>query len=164
LSRLLAGRGLDVTRLSERLGQLGEGQALTWGLMPSPADTLTLFQFGSGPRTFPAVRRLHQYLEERIAPSRQFYFHDLTGQIAPAGNLDELIDRLRTLDLSVLTFHFQRGDYGRWIRDVLHDKTLARWIDRLHTTDLSGEALRLALLDDLERRHRMLGRLTQPVG
>jgi hypothetical protein len=63
------------------------------------------------------------------------------------------------VDLTVLTYHFQRGDFGRWIRDVLHDETLARWVDRLQTVDLSGEALRLALLDTLEQRRRVLGRL-----
>jgi hypothetical protein len=32
-------------------------------------------------------------------------------------------------------------------------------LDRLHTADLSGEALRLALLDVLEQRLRVLERL-----
>lgn len=159
LSHLLAGRGLKVTGLAKRLGRLDEGQALVWGLMPSPADALTPLWFRTGPRIFPRMHRLHQYLEERVAPSQQFYFHDQAGQIAPAGNLSELIDRMRTLDLAAIVFHFQRGDYGRWVRDVLHDETLARWLDRLQTTDLSGEALRLALLDALEQRQRVLERL-----
>jgi hypothetical protein len=42
---------------------------------------------------------------------------------------------------------------------VLHDKTLARWLDRLHSAEISGEALRLALLDALEQRLRVLERL-----
>jgi hypothetical protein len=66
---------------------------------------------------------------------------------------------LRSLDLSVIAYHLQRGDFGRWIRDVLHDETLARWVDRLQSVDLSGEALRFALLDTLEQRRRVLGRL-----
>lgn len=159
LSRLLASRGLDVTGLPERLGQLGEGQALIWGLMRSPADTLSLLRFRSRPHIFPAMRRLHQYLEERVDPSHQFYFRDPTGRTTPAGNLSELIDRVHTLDLAALNFHFQRGDYSRWIQDVLHDETLARWVDRLRTADLSGEALRQALLDALEQRYRVLRRL-----
>jgi hypothetical protein len=32
-------------------------------------------------------------------------------------------------------------------------------VDRLQAADLSGEALRLALLDTLEQRHRLLERL-----
>jgi hydroxymethylpyrimidine pyrophosphatase-like HAD family hydrolase len=159
LSHLLASRGLNTTGLPESLGQLGEGQALVWGLTPSANESLTLLRFGAGPRIFPGMHHLYRYLEGRVASSLQFYFHDQTGRSLPAGNLGELIDRVRTLDLAVVTFHFQRGDFARWIRQVLHDETLARWLDRLHTADLAGEALRLALLDALEQRLRMLERL-----
>lgn len=159
LGRLLADQGLDITRLDAQLAELGEGQALAWGAMPSPADTLTALKFRVGPRTFPKMHRLHRYLEKRAAMPKQFYFEDPAGQIAPAGNLGELIVRLRALDLDVMASHFQRGDYSRWIRDVLQDDTLARWVDRLQGADLSGEALRQALLEVLEQRHRMLERL-----
>jgi hydroxymethylpyrimidine pyrophosphatase-like HAD family hydrolase len=159
LGRLLATRGLDVTGLPESLGQLSEGQALIWRLTPSTNEALTPLRFGAGPRIFPGMQRLHRYLEERVASSRQFYFHDQTGHTLPAGNLGELIDRVRTLDRAVVAFHFQRGDFARWIRDVLHDETLARWLDRLHAAELSGEALHLALLDALEQRLRVLERL-----
>jgi len=159
LSYLLASRGLKVAGLAEHLGRLGEGQVLVWGVMPSPANGLMPLRFKAGPRIFPRMHRLHQYLGERVAPAQQFYFHDQRRQTPPAGNLSELIERIRTLDPAVVTFHFQRGDYSQWIRDVLHDETLARWLDRLQAADLSGEALRLALLDVLEQRHRLLERL-----
>jgi hydroxymethylpyrimidine pyrophosphatase-like HAD family hydrolase len=159
LSSLLASHGLDVDRLPDRLGQLDEGEALIWGLAASTNDTLTPLRFGAGSRIFPGMRRLHRYLEGRVAPSRQFYFHDQTGRSLPAGNLGELIERVRTLDLVVVTFHFERGDFARWIRDVLRDETLARWLDRLHSAEISGETLRLALLDALEQRLRVLERL-----
>lgn len=159
LGRLLASRSAEVTGLADRLNRLGEGQALVWGLAPSTDATLTPLRFSVGPRTFHKMRRLHLYLEQKVAPSQRFYFHDETGHTPPAGNLSELIDRVRTLDLDVITFHFQRGDFSRWIRDVLHDETLARWMDRLHTTDMTAEALHLALLDALEQRYRVLERL-----
>jgi hydroxymethylpyrimidine pyrophosphatase-like HAD family hydrolase len=159
LSHLMARQGLDVNELPERLAQLGEGQALIWGLTPSATDELTVLKFGAGPRVFPGVQRLHRYLEDTVASSKQFYFHDEVGHSLPAGNLAELIERVRTVDHAVITFHFQRGDFARWIRAVLHDRTLARWVDRLYSTELSGETLRLALLDTLEQRLRVLERL-----
>jgi hydroxymethylpyrimidine pyrophosphatase-like HAD family hydrolase len=161
LSHLLASHGLDVNGLPQHLGQLDEGQALVWGLAPSATGAPTPLRFGAGPRIFPGMHRLHRYLEDRVAPSKQFYFHDQPRHSLPAGNLGELIERLRTLDLAVVTFHFQRRDFARWIRDVLHDETLARWLDRLHGAELSGETLRLALLDALEQRLRVLERLIQ---
>jgi hypothetical protein len=159
LGELVAERDIDATGLAEDLSKLGEGQALTWGLMPSTGDSLMPLRFSIGPRAFPKMRRLHLYLEKRVDPSERFYFNDKSGRTPPAGNLIELIDRLRTLDLAVVTFHFQRGDFCRWIRDVLHDERLTLWIERLQSTDLSGEELRLILLDVLEQRYRVLERL-----
>jgi hydroxymethylpyrimidine pyrophosphatase-like HAD family hydrolase len=159
LGNLLASHGLDVDGLPERLGQLDEGQALIWGLATSTNDALRPLRFRTGSRIFPGMRRLHRHLEDNVAPSKQFFFHDQTGHSLPAGNLGELVDRMQTLDLAVITFHFERGDFARWIRDVLHDETLARWLARLHGAELSGEALRQALLDALEQRLRVLGRL-----
>lgn len=156
MRELMAERGADVTGLAEHLSRLGEGQALIWGLVPSTEDSLMPLRFAIGPRAFPKMRRLHLYLEKRVAPSERFYFNDKSGHTPPAGNLIEWIDRLRTLDLAVVTFHFQRGDFRRWIRDVLHDERLTLWIERLQSTDLSGEELRLAFLDVLKQRYRVL--------
>jgi hypothetical protein len=157
LGRLLAERGLDLTDLADRLSLLDDGQALTWGLAPAPSLTALTFQLGS--YAFAKLQRLHEVLETRIPPAQRFYFHDPSGHAKPAGSLVELIDRLRTLDAAVLVAHFANGDFSRWIRDVLHDETLARWLDRMQTASLSGEALRVALLDTFEQRQRMLERL-----
>jgi hydroxymethylpyrimidine pyrophosphatase-like HAD family hydrolase len=159
LRAMLIERGLDVTGLAERLSKLGEGQALVWGLTTSPGDSLVPLKFSMGPRAFSKMRRLHLYLEEPVAASKRFYFKDKTGRTPSAGNLAELIDRLHILDPAVITFHLQRGDFCRWVRDVLHDERLTLWIERLQTTGLSGEPLRLALLDVLEQRYRVLERL-----
>ena len=159
LGRWLEARGLEVTQLADRLDALTEGQALVWGLTPTSDHSLVDVAFQLGPSTFPHMQRLQQYLEDVVAPAKQFYFTNQTGYVAPAGNLGELIDRLRTIDLTALTYHFERGDFSRWIRNVLHDETLARWLDRVQSANLSGEALREALLDAFEQRRRILERL-----
>lgn len=152
---------LDVSDLDERLDNLSEGKALIWGLMPlcHSEQGLVPIKFSVGPRVFPKMHRLFQLLEARVDRPLRFYFQDKTGHSMPAGNLSEFIDRVRILNLDVLKYHFWRGDFSRWIRDVLHDETLARWVDRLRATDLSGEALRQVLLDTLEQRQQVLQRL-----
>jgi hypothetical protein len=157
LSALLADRGLDAQDLTGQLDKLGEGQALMWGLTGQLGQAPVKLKFSLGPQIFPQMQRLYRYLEEKVAPPQQFYFHE--SQVPPAGNLSDLIARIRIVDLTVIEFHFERGDLSHWVRDVLHDETLARWLDRLQVADLSGEALRLALLDTLEQRHRVLERL-----
>ena len=159
LSGLLADRGFDVTGLPVRLDALGEGQALIGGVTPSLANTLITLKFQVGSRVFPNMHNLYQHLEETVTPTKQFYFHDETAKTPPAGNLSEFIDRIEILDLSVVAYHFQRGDFSRWIRTVLHDETLARWLDRLQTTDLSGESLRQAMIEAFKQRHHALERL-----
>jgi hypothetical protein len=150
-----------VDSLAERLGHLDEGQGLVWGLTPSLSHTLRPLRFGTGPQVFPRMDRIHHHLEGRVAPSKQFYFHHAGGVGLPAGNLRELIERVRAVDPDAIAFHSQRGDFARWIRDVLHDQTLARWLDRLRGAELSGAALRRAVLDALELRLRHLERLVQ---
>ncbi len=166
LAHTLSQRNIDVTGLSERLGTLGEGRAVTWGLDDPPphhtdthTQSLVPFKFSIGPRTFPEMHRFHRYLEEKVEPAQRFYFHDAMGHTPPAGNLREMIDRIHALNLQVVQFHFRRGDFTRWIREVLRDETLARWLDRLHATDLDGESLRQALLEALQQRYHVLDRV-----
>lgn len=157
LSSLLADWGLGTQDLAEQLDKLGEGQALMWDPTGQLDQAPVKLKFSLGPQTFPQMQRLYRYLEEKVAPPQQFYFHE--SQAPPAGNLSDLIARMRVVDPAVVEFHFERGDLSRWIRDVLQDETLARWLDHLQTASLTGEALRLALLETLEQRHRVLERL-----
>lgn len=159
LRQVMASRGLQADDLPDRLAQLGARHALTWGLTSSATDELKVLRLGAGPRVLPGVQRLHRYLEDTVAPSKQFYFHDEGRHSLPAGNLAELIERVSSVDPAVIAYHFQRGDFVRWVRDVLHDRTLARWLERLRSAELSGEELGPAILDTLEQRLRLLERL-----
>jgi len=101
--------------------------------------------------SFAEMSPSYRGLEKKfIAPKQWFYFKDDEGRTKPACNLGELIERLHTVDLTVLTFHFQRGDFTRWVENVLHNDTLARQLQSLNIKTLSGEVLRYTLLDILE--------------
>lgn len=162
LGRWLSARGIDATRLAEQLDRLSEGQALLGGPTPASSWALLPVRFPLGTHTFSQMRQLHRYLDEKVTLPQQFYFHEETGRIPPAGNLAELLDRLPWLDAATVTLHFEQGDFARWIRDVLCDEALARWLGRLRSVGLSGEALRAILIDMFDQRLRMLERLEDP--
>ncbi len=71
-----------------------------------------------------------------------------------AGNLTELIDHLKHVDLASIEFHMERGDISRWVRDILGDSELASRINKLQR--LRGEKLRNELIDTLQNRIKEL--------
>jgi len=80
------------------------------------------------------------------------FFEDVgkyTGRLAT--NLNDFCEIVRTIDEKSLTFHFQRGDYERWIKESLHDAQLARRLKMIKKSS-SGEDLRNKILHTVKRR------------
>jgi hypothetical protein len=76
-----------------------------------------------------------------------------------AANLWEFRQALNDVPLETLQFHLTRGDYERWILDVLRDEELARRIRKLGGRNLDGDELRRALFDTVSNRYDELERL-----
>jgi tetratricopeptide (TPR) repeat protein len=113
--------------------------------------------------SFTGVLQSYRDLEQKIIPQEQwFYFGDGVNHALPAGNLREFMDRLRSLDLTALTIHFERGDFAHWMRDVLKSETLECELERLKNQQLSGESLRRALLDALEMETCIVAEVEDP--
>ncbi len=62
-----------------------------------------------------------------------------TGQFAQC--LDDFAEKLKWAPSRSIEFHFKRGDFARWIRDVLGDETLAMRINEIDEANY-GESLR----------------------
>ncbi|MEM3833105.1 MAG: DUF5752 family protein [Thermoprotei archaeon] len=71
-----------------------------------------------------------------------------------AGNLIQLIEHLKNIDISSIEFHMERGDIARWIKDVLGDYKLSKMIRKIQ--NLHGEDLRKELINILQNRIKQL--------
>ena len=88
-----------------------------------------------------------------VPPDQSFlFFEDIgkyTGRLA--ANLADFCENMKTIDIKSVTFHFERGDYERWIKEILHDAELARKLKRIKKSS-SGEELRNKILQAVRKR------------
>jgi predicted heme/steroid binding protein len=80
-------------------------------------------------------------------------FHFATGMYTgeTAISLFSFYEELRTIDLLSVQFHFQRGDFQKWIRTTLGDEELAARIDKISST-LNAEEVKKTLLKTVQER------------
>ncbi|MGC8939686.1 MAG: DUF5752 family protein [Candidatus Bathyarchaeia archaeon] len=97
-----------------------------------------------------------------VPREKAFYFFTSIGNYTgmSACSLKEFMEKVNEVNVKSLEFHLQRGDFEKWINEVLEDAKLAEEIGRLRTTNIAGESLRNQLYMTLARELR---RLTSPV-
>jgi len=75
-------------------------------------------------------------------------------------SLDEFYATLKTVDLSSIRFHMERGDFERWLRHVVGDDKLADKLVTISNQKLTGESLRMKILATMESRIKELKGMT----
>ncbi len=82
-------------------------------------------------------------------------FHFTTGNGVYTGNtaisLADFAQKLETVDVDSILFHYPRGDFQKWIDDTLGDKQLANQMCFIKTS-ISGEELRNQLIKLVQKR------------
>ncbi len=88
-----------------------------------------------------------------VPPDQAFLFFEEIGKYTgrSARNLDEFFEIVETIDVRSLTFHFRRGDFGKWIGKSINDVQLAGRLKRIKES-ISGEELRNKILSVVRRR------------
>lgn len=71
-----------------------------------------------------------------------------------AASLKEFLQKINEINIKSLEFHAQRGDFEKWIKEVLGDADLARDIKNLSGLNLSGENLRNRIYSVVSRKIR----------
>ncbi|PVX25156.1 MAG: alpha-amylase [Candidatus Bathyarchaeum sp.] len=77
-------------------------------------------------------------------------------------SLAEFFSALKTIEISSIHYHIERGDFERWLSQVVGDDMLADQISKINRSNrkLKGEALRKKVLVVTERRLKQLNKLT----
>jgi len=89
-----------------------------------------------------------------IVPYAQgFHFCTANGNSTgvTAIGLVDFAEKLKTIDIGSIDFHFRCGDFQKWVRDILGDGDLAEKISQTEK-GLCGEDLRTELLETINSR------------
>ena len=93
----------------------------------------------------------------RIVPQAQgFHFYIAIGHYCGVSScsLEEFADALQYVCSEAIVFHFGRGDFQSWIRNIIGDAELARQIDDIMmcSRQLSTECCRKELVETVRIR------------
>ena len=84
-----------------------------------------------------------------------FCFADQVYSMVTATSLSDFVEKLGGIDDRAILFHYPRGDFQAWIREVLGDNELANRMCFIEP-NLSGEKLRTELQKIVQTRIKEL--------
>jgi alpha-amylase len=94
----------------------------------------------------------------KIEQTAPFYFYidigDYTG--VNASSYEDFLASIKKVNARSLIFHLKRGDFEKWVFDVLKDEKLAKEIGELRNRKISGLTLRNRLYSIVSKRHEEL--------
>lgn len=94
----------------------------------------------------------------KLPRENAFYFFTSIGNYTgeSAASLEEFVKKILEVNVKSLEFHLYRGDFQKWIEEVLEDKILANEIKKLQQTKLIGNDLRDNLYLIISKRYDKL--------
>lgn len=102
-------------------------------------------------------RHRRKYAQGELSPERSFYFRGADKRFdIRAGNLMDFVRIGNQLDENAWRYHLDRGDYSRWLDEVIRDDELACEIRELEgRTDLPVSELRARLHQAIETAYTL---------
>lgn len=93
-----------------------------------------------------------------VPREKAFYFFTSIGNYTgeSAASLKEFIEKINQVNVKSLEFHLYRGDFEKWITEVLEDRKLAEDVGKLQKTNLLADHLRNQLYAIVSKRYREL--------
>ena len=91
-----------------------------------------------------------------VSDALGFHFYMSVGDYCGVSvrSLEEFADALRYVCSESIVFHFDRGDFQNWIRDVIGDEELAKKLDDIKTCGrhLAAESCRNEIMERVNVR------------
>jgi hypothetical protein len=89
---------------------------------------------------------------------KAFYFFTSIGNYTgiSASSLKEFMEKINDVNAKSLEFHLNRGDFEKWVNEVLQDSELAGELRRLQRSNMAGDDLRNQLYVSVSRRLKCL--------
>lgn len=93
-----------------------------------------------------------------LSREKAFYFFTSIGNYTgeSASSLKEFMYKINEVNVKSLEFHFHRGDFERWVAEVLEDKELAEGIRKMQKSAVTGDLLRSRLFEVVSKRYKRL--------
>ncbi|MGA9388352.1 MAG: DUF5752 family protein [Candidatus Bathyarchaeia archaeon] len=100
-----------------------------------------------------------------VPREKAFYFFTSIGNYTgeSASSLKEFMEKINEVNVKSLEFHLHRGDFEKWVNEVLQDRELATEIRRLHGLNVASDILRTQLYAAVSRRYKRLTGQFSPV-
>ncbi|MEM2463868.1 MAG: DUF5752 family protein [Candidatus Bathyarchaeia archaeon] len=97
-----------------------------------------------------------------VPREKAFYFFTSIGNYTgeSAFSLKEFMEKINTVNVKSLEFHLYRGDFEKWVAEVLEDRELAEKICKLRELNYSGNTLRENLYNIVAKRFKELSGLS----
>ena len=94
----------------------------------------------------------------KLSRENAFYFFTSIGNYIgeSAASLEEFVRKIREVNANSLEFHFYRGDFEKWVAEVLEDGELAEEIRSLKNLKPVGDALKEQLYLVVSKRFEKL--------
>jgi len=91
-----------------------------------------------------------------VQHAQGFHFYTAIGDYCGVSvhSLEEFADALQYVCSEAIVFHFERGDFQNWIRDVIGDNELAKKLDDIKMCErhLAAESCRKEIMERVNVR------------
>ena len=99
-----------------------------------------------------------QKILRKVLREKAFYFFSSIGNYIgeSAASLEEFVGKIREVNPKSIEFHLYRGDFEKWVDEVLGDTGLAEKIRELRNQKLIGENLQNQFYQTVLKRYNEL--------
>lgn len=99
----------------------------------------------------------HKILKKVLREKAFYFFSSIGNYIGESvASLEEFVGKVREVNPKSLEFHLYRGDFEKWVDEVLGDAGLAEKIRELRDQKLIGEDLQDHLYQTILKRYNEL--------